>query len=80
MSKHHLLPDIQSLDSSALLFTDNHITARSMLVAERSRNVIFNRSFDEDCSIKLRAVISRDWHWIDPKIRLNDPNMQCLRI
>ena len=30
---HHLLPDIQSLDSSALLFTANHITARSMLVA-----------------------------------------------
>jgi hypothetical protein len=35
MSKHHLLPDIQSLDSSALLFTANHIAARSMLVAEK---------------------------------------------
>jgi len=33
MSKHHPLPDIQSLDSSALLFTANHIIARSMLVA-----------------------------------------------
>jgi hypothetical protein len=33
MNKRHLLPDIQSLGSSALLFTANHITARSMLVA-----------------------------------------------
>jgi hypothetical protein len=37
MSKHHLLPDIQSLDSSALLFTANHVTACSMLVAPGSR-------------------------------------------
>jgi hypothetical protein len=28
------------------------------ITKERSRNVIFNGSFDEDCSIKLQAVIS----------------------
>jgi hypothetical protein len=42
MNKHHLLPDIQSLDSSALLFTANYITARSMLVA-RERDIRTHR-------------------------------------
>ena len=40
MSKHHFLPNIQSLDSTALLFTANHITACSTLVAASSAKLV----------------------------------------
>jgi hypothetical protein len=63
--KHHLLPDIESLDSSALLFIANHITARRMLVA---------CSWQEDIANKQNEMKN------EMKKSLEDPLLANIRI